>query len=529
MKEKANIQIKSVRKIGLINTASIPVGLATTIVTARLFGVSYEIECFFIATGVRMMLQQFLQAGRSSNIIIPAYHKIQKEHGKPASQEFFSVVLNWSFILAIALGCFGLMASEYLIHLRAIGFTEAELSLAVKLFNFLIPSCVLIYLAAIMRSLVNAEMQFGKPELAGLLAQISSLLTILALFHSYGIWALVAAAWVNAVVQFTSLGYVLFNAGYKHKFLFQSKHYNIWKYYRYLGATTFYAAATQSWGFALDSALTTLPHGVLAVFKYSHQLYNRIPNLAIIPISRVYFSHFSKAVAEGSGHAKKMCGEATALACAVSIPITVLFLFVCSDVLLIVWGTKSFEPDDLLLGQKIILCLVLLVSLQAFSSIWKSLAVASGYLYTLDFGFIGAQLVSAAFAWYTIHWLGIDGAILAVIFNLLLLTLIPLLILTFTKARQNFNFPTITFLKWALILIAGLFMSAIYRQFIFDSPNLTVPFTIVRIVATTTIVASSIAILANMLKIQEIINFTHWLFNVLKRLSSNKFKGTLKL
>ncbi|MDB4483531.1 hypothetical protein N9061_00145 [bacterium] len=439
----------------------------------RFYGASIQIECYMVAVGIQATAMQFLQSGRAANILIPAYHEAKQNHNAAAARDIFSVIINWSILFSVSMIALGISTAHFLIPLRAAGFDDASIQLTIAIYCFSLPTILLSYLTALISAYLNAEMKFGTPELATVLAQVSGLLTTLTLFHWLGIWALVAAMWVTSSVGIIFVGTAMLKLGYRHRILWSKNGFSVVNFYRYLFATLLYAGSTEIYKFIFDSALSALPQGSLAIFKYSQRVFVKLSSLLLRPVSIVYFSIFSEAASQKSHDQKPALASAIQLVLSVAIPPAIIFIFISFDLFTLILGSKGFSPKELLEAATVFIGFLAIIPLLGFNQIYRKYTVARGHLYLIDFGSIVCQLLSAWLASFLISEYGLAGGVLTFLANVVLNLILAILILRFTSRDESHDFPTWVFIRWSALLglatISGLSLNYWFAKMPYDS------------------------------------------------------------
>lgn len=91
-------------------------------------------------------------------------------------------------------------------------------------------------------------------------------------FRWIGVWCMVASMWVAQIVSLAGRVSVIHRAGYVHRLVLRHKRLSLKRILGQLSATSIYVIATQLYLFSFTAALTALPSGGFACFKYAEAL-----------------------------------------------------------------------------------------------------------------------------------------------------------------------------------------------------------------------------------------------------------------
>src|SRR6266702_1518053 len=160
-------------------------GLLNQIVVTRRFGAGAEMDAYFVASTLPILMATLLSASIESSVI-PVYARVRTQ-GKEQASILFSTLLNLLVLGTVVLTLGMLTLRDQLIHLSAPALDPFRAALAVSLAPFIFPVLALMVVISFLECILNAEGQFGWPVYAGLLVPLTTVILVLALRRSEGV------------------------------------------------------------------------------------------------------------------------------------------------------------------------------------------------------------------------------------------------------------------------------------------------------------------------------------------------------
>ncbi len=509
---------KSIKRMTVINAAAAVVALIHSIIVVRCFGTSREIECFFIATSLQVMVAQFMQLGRMSDILVPEYHRIRERIGRSEADQVFAIVMNWTMLLSVLLCLIGILLAQPLVSLRAVGFEPENLLFAKQLFIFAVPSIMLTTAGGLLTAYLNAELRFGQPEAIGLFARIAALIGMLACLKSIGIWALVVALWAGGITSVILLSVALWHSGYRHRLIWRAPFFDVLKFYLILLYTLTYASATQFYAFVFDAALSSMPQGTLAVFKYVQKLAEKANAIFLRPVGIVFFSHFSSAFATGADSIRSLTLRACTLNLAVCVPVLAIVLCGADYILQLLWGPKTLTDSEFQLASVLLAALTSMMLVYGYTLIQRKMVIAYGQLIRLDSYSVVIQILCGLTMWLLLDDIGPIGALAVVVINGVLLALCPALTLVALNKGELLVYPFQDSLKWLIAFLCSIFAGITFRELAFgDQSSFGIYWTIFAFACISGVTLLTLSATASLAGIQEVKNLIALIANPIAR------------
>ena len=276
-------------------------------------------------------------------------------------------------------------------------------------------------------------------------------MALVAGFHLLGADSLIVALAVSLAIQGLFLVYWVFKLGYRHRLTLTVEGIAPTRLVRSLGSTFAYTAATQVWAFAFDNAVSHLPQGVFAVFKYVQgNLFSRATSLLLSPISTVYFTGFSEAVREGYDSVSRVVKRALAGAIGLSMVVVAVVVVAARPALEGIWGWAKFGESDLDLAVKLTIALFACLVVVACGGVLRKLSMALGFVTGQYGGAFVVQVVCALIAGPLVTGFGNWGAVGVVVFNTLALALVPVIVLAIEAPTAVTATPFRALIPWSV-------------------------------------------------------------------------------
>lgn len=449
---------KSIFSISIINAIGVVVSVLNTVVVARLFGTTREIEVYFVTNVVIYIVMKLSQGGEMSEVLLPVYHRYKIKDNKRIAQHIVSAVLNWYIIFLVLLSIIIFLLSPWLMKIIAPGFSVADKILGTEMLRFIAPLFPVIFLIGQIQALLNAEKNFGKPEIVNVLSRIILICTIIIGSKYYGVWILIYSLWISSVSQFLILFWVYHRLGNRHYLILGVRDVSIFSIVSKVWTALPYVGATQLWSVVLNAGLSTLPQGTLAVFNYSRNLVTRIEGILLRPIAVVFFSYFSDELSKGNMKLKLLIHRALDNFQLFLFPIVVTACFASKPGLMFLWYGEKFSEDDVSLAALIFIVLIMMLFVTGLNIIARKIIMSQGYI-KLTYGLLSlAQITTAIYAWYVIRIWGVNGALSAVIFNNVFSTILLFSIFIFYNKKYLFFYRILELAKWFAVIISAYFL-----------------------------------------------------------------------
>lgn len=377
------------------------------------------VDAFFVAMSGVYMITSLIQGGQLAEVFLPEYLKQKKTYGSSQAHNLLSAILN-RLILFVGVGLIILyFVSPIVIRIIGPGLSPEFKNLSISLFAISLPLILFTVIASFINTTLNAEQIFGRAEVTGLINRIISIILLIAYYKELGIYVLVYSLLVGKIIEFVVGIYFLKKIGYKYRPIWNLSNYRISTFFRVMFTTTGYVGATQIYAVTLTAMASYLPSGSLSIFNYVRQLVSKATGIIMGPLSNVFFSKFSNAVAVSKqnlvSHLKKP----------LSIIFFLTFIIFCfialegKELLHFLWSKKSLNDADFRLAYWMLALNFLGVIFSSAGTLLRKAAISLGGAQKIYQRWIIVQLFSALYSLTAIYFFGVIGLITIPLINML--------------------------------------------------------------------------------------------------------------
>jgi putative peptidoglycan lipid II flippase len=177
------------------------VGLVQQIIITRQFGQTADMDAYYVAASIPVLLAPML-SGAIESAVIPVYMKIRTQGSGEEVSRLFSTLFNILLLGITAFTLFMLLLRESLIGWLAPGITDlATRHLILNLTPFIFPVLLFMVINSFLECLLNSEGQFGWPAYAGMMVPMTIAAFVLVGGNSYGVLMLCVGSLVGQVIQ----------------------------------------------------------------------------------------------------------------------------------------------------------------------------------------------------------------------------------------------------------------------------------------------------------------------------------------
>jgi putative peptidoglycan lipid II flippase len=162
-------------------------GFVRQVLTAHQFGLTYQIDVFNAANNIPDLLSALISGGALGIALIPVLSEYLEKHGRPASWDLFSRILNLAFLVtgAIALLII-LLASPLVDHIIAPGFPPEQKALTVELMRLDLLAIIIFSISGLLMAGLQANQHFLLPAMAPAMYNIGQIFGVTILSPSQG-------------------------------------------------------------------------------------------------------------------------------------------------------------------------------------------------------------------------------------------------------------------------------------------------------------------------------------------------------
>lgn len=288
------------------NLAKATIGLMVVTVVSKLLGFSRELvlassygtttysDAYLISISIPVTLFAIIGRGISTTFI-PIYYELSKNE----RDKFVNNIINIVLILTSVMSIIGILFSEQIINIFAMGFTGEKLETTIYFTRVTLVGIIFIGLSSIMTSLLHIYNKFSLSGLSGVPFNLIIIIFII-LSSKFNPLILPYGSLLALSSQFVFLLYIASKNGYRYKMYIDLKAKYVKKMIRLIGPVCIGVGVNQL-NIMIDRSISsTLGDGTIAALNYANRLNGFVMGLFIASISSVVYPILSKLSSENN-------------------------------------------------------------------------------------------------------------------------------------------------------------------------------------------------------------------------------------
>lgn len=180
------------------------VGLVRELYLAAQVGLSGELDSVLIALALPALAAGVVTGG-ASGALIPVYLEAQTSHGRENARRLAGTVIAWIGLVGFVLALTVALIAPILITISGPGLRAEDFEIATGYLRLLAPLVFVNVIAAMLRGICQAEQVFRSMAIATFIGPAVTLVTMLLLWESLHLGALVTGTFVGSVVTMVVL------------------------------------------------------------------------------------------------------------------------------------------------------------------------------------------------------------------------------------------------------------------------------------------------------------------------------------
>src|SRR3989344_2451499 len=368
---------KSSGLIGITAAGGAIFGFFLQLLVAYYFGAGASTDAFFMAQSTSELLGKLLMGGSITAVFIPLFiHRLAR--GK--TDEAWNLSLNIVNIMACAYIAFiagiWIFAGTF-VHIIAPGFIGETYELTVSLLKVLLPSFLFLFLVEFATSILHSFKDFTLPALLRLAQPIVSIISILVLVRSVGIYALAIGVILGSMVQLSILVWGLIRRGMRYRFFVRLQDQGLQSVLRLVYPFIFSILMTQGAGIVYRMLVSTMEDGSLSALKYAEKITQLITIIFLNSVTLVMYPLLSeKASLQDVPGMRSTIASAIRLVVFSTLPIILAVALLREDIVSFLYQRGSFSAQDATYTSIALIYLVLGLTTNGISSIFGHTVLA---------------------------------------------------------------------------------------------------------------------------------------------------------
>lgn len=268
------------------------VGFAREQVLAIVYGAGMYTDIYFATMNIPNVIFAAIGAALSTTYI-PLYCDINTNLGPKKAQKFTNNILSIVFCICICIAIFGLVFTEPLLKMFAIGFEGERLAIGIKFTRILISSIIFIGISNVLTAYLQVKNNFTIPGLISLPQNIIVIISII-LSSKYGPYSIVWGTLIGMASQVILQLPFVYKEGFRLKPHIDFKDEHLKKMIVLTGPVIVGVAVNQV-NIMVDKNLASiLPDGSISALNFADRLNNFILALFITSIVAVIYPVLAK-------------------------------------------------------------------------------------------------------------------------------------------------------------------------------------------------------------------------------------------
>src|SRR5271157_3349225 len=319
--------------------------LVETSIAANM-GLSLRSDTFYVAYTVPYVITNLLTAtGQFS--LVPFFASLESSQDEKELWRGFSYVANILFLGLGAIAVVGVVASPWIIHGIAPGFTPQEVALATQLSRWLFLIIIPAGIGEVLRSFLLSRHYFALSTASGLIRNVTSIVVILLGFHRYGPQSIFLGYMGGYLLQLFVLGFqilISFRPRYSLMLTASGESFSNLR-----GAGTAQLTAAIAWqGVVVVERIIAsfLPAGTLTALSYGFKIQGSITELLGGSVGTAALPALSRAVAR-KDHEEEQATfrETLRISMVLLSPMAVFCLLLNQPIIRLFFQRGNFTPE----------------------------------------------------------------------------------------------------------------------------------------------------------------------------------------
>jgi putative peptidoglycan lipid II flippase len=354
-------------------------------VIARHFGLSDNLDAFYVA----YLLPSFicdLFAGATLITLVPLYIQVSEHDGREAAQKFFAGVTACAAVILTAVSVLLWVVLPYFIPLLGKSFNPAQILLTRSFIPYLIPLIPLSGLSAIFTAVLTAKDRLALATLTPVISAVAVIVTVYGLAERWGTYAIAVGMTCGLVGQV-----VILIIGLRYWGLWSTPSWYglrppVRSFLRQLVTVAAGAVIINLMDVIDQYSAAAIGPGSVSALNYGNKLVPMTVGLASLALTTAVLPHFS-ALISGNDFVtvKHIVKTYSILILLVTIPVTLLLIFVSPSIVRVLFEGGAFTPHDTLQVAAIQRFFLLQVPLHVLGMLFVSLlwALRANWIFLL--------------------------------------------------------------------------------------------------------------------------------------------------
>jgi putative peptidoglycan lipid II flippase len=380
---------------------------------AGVYGRSDAMDAFLAAFLIPNLLINLISESMNQ-ALVPTLIRVREREGHARAQELLSSSMLWVCLLLTAATVGMAVGAHGFFPLIASHFGAEKLGLSIRLFYALLPVVLITGIATNCTAVLNTFDRFAVPALAPVATPLAIIVSALVWGGRYGIWAMVYATLVGALIHAGVVAWSLERCGYHFRLWWHGTTEATREVARQYGPVLL-SGVVASGGLLVDQSMAAmLPAGSVSALAYANRFVSVVVTLLAGAVSSAVVPHFSRMIAHedwtGCRHTLRTWVRLTAL---VSTPIALALIAGSHWLIRSAFQHGVFGPQDTAMVTPVLMMYAIQIPFFVSSRVFYRFLVA---LRRTDLIFYCGALnlaLDIALNLVLMRWMGVSGIALA--------------------------------------------------------------------------------------------------------------------
>ena len=329
--------------MAILTLGSKVLGFLREIIFANYFGVSYIGDVYSVANSIPNMIFAGI-FGAIATSFIPIFSKKVEKEGQIAGNVFTNQTINLLFIVSVISSIIGIVLSDQVVSILAVGFTGEAAKLASFYVKITFSYTLFTSIAGVFESYLKYKGVFISPIIAGYSISISSIIFIF-VSASFGANYLIFGMLVGNIIRTIIISYIAKRKGYRHKLDFRVS--KTVKEIFVLAIPVFVGSTVDQINLAVNKNIATLlPEGSAISLDYSNLIIALITGVTSTVIATILYPKMAQAHSTGNEiRFNELFSSGLSILYMLGIPFSLGTMLYSNDIIQIIYERGAFDQN----------------------------------------------------------------------------------------------------------------------------------------------------------------------------------------
>lgn len=333
---------KTALLIMIITIFSKILGFGREVTLSYFYGASSVSDAYLIALTIPSVIFSFIGTGISTGYI-PMYSKIENSYGVETSNKYTNNLINVLLIFCTVIIILGLIFTEQIVKVFAVGFTDETLLLTVKFTRLSLLGIYFTGLIGIFSGFLQLKGNYVIPASVGFPLNFCIILSIIISYKTNNI-VLASGSVIATASQLVLLLPFIFNNGYSYKFNLDFKDEHLRRMV-YIALPVIIGVSVTQINVLIDRTIaSTIAVGGISALNYANKLNGFVQGIFVLSIATVMYPIISKMAAKNDMIGlKRTVSEAISGTNLLVIPATIGAMIFAEPIVRLLFGRGAFD------------------------------------------------------------------------------------------------------------------------------------------------------------------------------------------